>query len=736
MREGRKRRRFDLGRMALVLAALGVLGIVAAAVAYAQLGGTPLNDLFALGQGTGDSPAKVPIVQRAEPPLVATPLVPCGPGSHPEPGVDGRVPAGSAAAGSTATSRLSPIRAPRAASRSSATSTPHGHDCAYYDTTLLFPLNALNPGAGSAGVEVLDMSNPAHPTQTDTLTTLPMLSPHESLNLNPARACSRPSTATPRPSPDSSPSTTSTPTAATRCSSRSLPVARFGHESGFSSDGKTFYATSTALAGDHRDRRHRPQAPARAVWQGNVYSHGMTLSDDGNRAYIADPKGNLLILDTSQIQARVANPHAREISRLTWTSASIPQNAIPFTENGHPYLLEFDEYNAGDAVADRQPRHRRRRTDHRHLDETKPFVVSNLRLQIDQPADHAAATAAGDPGTSNAAQGYAAHYCNIPTRVNPKVVACSFIASGLRVFDISNLVKPKEIGYYVAPPQPRSENEYMASDFAMSKPAFVARAARDLVDRRHDRLLCAPRLGERLAPRGGREAAQEEVSQAQGLQAQQAPSPCGEARGPPLHGVAGELQPRGVAAHEAGGRALRDLPARSRRAGGVEAEARDDQEGMRWVGIDGDPSPGAGQSPALEARRGERRAEQAGAVEDVGDRSRAVVCGVGEAGVPTAVAVGLVPDRVAGGDQRADRGRRARRRIRTACDEARDAGGRGRRRREVGRGEAPGRRRGGRDGGGRDHDRARCDERDDPASTRLEGAHGALIDGPCRDRHS
>jgi len=53
------------------------------------------------------------------------------------------------------------------------------------------------------------------------------------------------------------------------------------------------------------------------------------------------------------------------------------------------------------------------------------------------------------------------------------VVACSFIASGLRVFDISDLLHPKEIAYYVAPTQPRAENEFMASDFAMSKPVIV-----------------------------------------------------------------------------------------------------------------------------------------------------------------------------------------------------------------------------------------------------------------------
>ena len=52
-------------------------------------------------------------------------------------------------------------------------------------------------------------------------------------------------------------------------------------------------------------------------------------------------------------------------------------------------------------------------------------------------------------------------------------MACSFIASGLRVFDISDLLHPKEIAYYVAPTQPRRRTASMASDFAMSQPAIV-----------------------------------------------------------------------------------------------------------------------------------------------------------------------------------------------------------------------------------------------------------------------
>jgi hypothetical protein len=349
----------------------------------------------------------------------------------------------------------------------------HRHECAYYDTTLLAPLNALNPGAGSKGVAVLDMSHPSHPVQTDTLTELPMISPHESLNVNQKRGL----IVAVNGNPATEPGLVAVYDAHADCrhpvfKSRGL-LARFGHESGFSADGKTFYATGTGAqditAIDVTDPAH-----PHAVWQGKEYSHGMSLSPDGKRAYIADPKaGNMLILDTSEIQARKANPHAREISRLTWKAASIPQNAIPFTENGKPYVLEFDEYTQATLNPNGDPD----AVGAGHIidisDERKPYVVANLRLKINQPAEHAAAKAAGDPGTSNPAQGYAAHYCGLPTLVNPKMVACSFIASGLRLFDITKLAHPREVGYYVAPPKPRSENGFMASDYAMSQPTFA-----------------------------------------------------------------------------------------------------------------------------------------------------------------------------------------------------------------------------------------------------------------------
>lgn len=433
-----------------------------------------VNDLGAIGQGLGQTPPRLPTAYPAEAPLLATPRAQCGPGSHPEPGVQGRVPAGSGDAGLWCNMALVAHQGTSGGFKSFRYVDQQGHVCAFYDTALLFPTNAINVMGTSLGVAVLDMSDPAHPVQTDTLTQVPMMTPHESLNLNVKRGL----LAAVNGNPSTEPGLVSIYDVHADCrhpvlDSTSL-VARFGHESGFSPDGNTFYATSTALPSITAVDVSDPKQP-HAIWQGGIVAHGMTLSDDGNRAYVADPiGGDMLILDTSQIQARKPHPQAREISRLGWKTASIPQNAIPFTENGHPYVLEFDKYTA----ATLNPNGSRDTVGAGRIidisNESKPLVIANLRLQVDQPADHHAA--GNDPGTFSPAQGYAAHYCNIPTRVDPKIVACSFIASGLRVFNISDILHPKEIAYFVAPTKPNTETGYTNSDYAMSQPAFdVAR---------------------------------------------------------------------------------------------------------------------------------------------------------------------------------------------------------------------------------------------------------------------
>jgi hypothetical protein len=306
---------------------------------------------------------------------------------------------------------------------------------------------------------------------TDTLTTLPMLSPHESLYLNAKRGL----LAADLGNPASYPGLMSIYDVSQDCRHPGLDAtyqaARFGHESAFSPDGRTFWITGGGegiAAVDVSD----PKRP-HTLWQGNEFSHGGSVSDDGDRFYAADSvDGDLTTLDVSQIQARKPDPVVSEASRLTWQRVTIPQNSAPMTIGGRHYLLEFDEFAFRfDTVtpADTVGAARIVNID----DEAHPRVVSNIRLQVNNPPYRAQAD--NDPGGiggQNQLVGYAAHYCGIPREVNPEIVACSFINSGLRVFNIQDPSRPREVAYFVSPPKASPVNGEEASDTAMSKPAF------------------------------------------------------------------------------------------------------------------------------------------------------------------------------------------------------------------------------------------------------------------------
>jgi hypothetical protein len=214
----------------------------------------------------------------------------------------------------------------------------------------------------------------------------------------------------------------------------------------------------------------------RQIWNGKDWgTHGMSVSDDGNRGYFA--AGALVIGDLSQVQARKPNPQVREISRLTWSNITIPQIPIPVTIKGKPYIVEVDEYSQdaqGGSVAANGPRVGAARIID-ISDETKPRVVSNIRLEVHQPENRD--KIADDYGAQSPVQGYAAHYCNVPRRVDPGIVACSMILSGLRVFDIRDPEHPKEIAYFMTPPSTISASGSPVIDeranWAMSQPAFA-----------------------------------------------------------------------------------------------------------------------------------------------------------------------------------------------------------------------------------------------------------------------
>ena len=343
-----------------------------------------------------------------------------------------------------------------------------GHECAYWDSTLLWPHNIPEQGAEGPGTYVMDMSNPAKPKVTDILRTPAFQSPHESVRLNTKRGL----LAADMGYPTWQPGFVDIFSVKNDCRHpelmSSIPMGILGHESGFAPDGKTFYVASlyghTLSAIDVTN----PRAPV-IIWSTGEYQpHGVSVSNDGKRLYIAENAFNegqgdfsgLTILDTSEVQKRVPNPDVPVISRLTWPQLSTPQNATPFTRNGHEYLLETDEFGSGKNVGAA-----------RIIDiqnEKRPFVVSNLRLAVNKGGT------TRDPGDDQPFQGYQAHYCSLPSRIDPNIVACSFIMSGLRVFDISDVHHPREIAYFNKPRIPGTHPflEQKAGAFAMSAPAY------------------------------------------------------------------------------------------------------------------------------------------------------------------------------------------------------------------------------------------------------------------------
>src|SRR5207237_618971 len=142
-----------------------------------------------------------------------------------------------------------------------------------------------------------------------------------------------------------------------------------------------------------------------------ILGHEGTFSPDGNTFWVSSTGGHT----------------------ITAPEVSNPQTAIPVTIGGHPYLVEVDEFARQVSSDPKMPVGAARIID--IADDAQPRVVSNIRLEANMPSNRGG-DERNDPGASSSLQGYAAHYCAVPSRVEPGVVACSFILSGMRLFQL------------------------------------------------------------------------------------------------------------------------------------------------------------------------------------------------------------------------------------------------------------------------------------------------------------
>ncbi len=441
----------------------------------------------------------------AQPAPLTVPIVKnCAPGDHPETALQGQVPAALRAAGFQGFNcnlQLVGQYTGEGGGWSSATFADRaGHVCAYYATSYpkSFMTGELIPRK-EPGVAVIDISDPAKPVRTVSLTTTAMMDAWESLRVNPRRqvlaANFGPGMVHGNAVIDfydlsgdcRHPQLLSSAEIGTGSDGGLKPAnAPVGHEGGFAPDGLTYYVGDTVNRTYHAvdvtdltkpkliaqfDLKDAPLTSK----SGNGTAHGLSISDDGNRAYFTsmafqtqadlsnpnyESSDGFYIVDTSEVQSRKPNAKIKLISSVRIKDGSLAQAILPIKIAGKSYLVFADE--GGSVIA---PGNESTSAVYREnvvaacrakmsafpmprifdiSDERNPKLVSKLMLETHDLA-HCNDILPDLAGVI--AFSYGSHYCSVDNRQNATALACSFFNSGIRVFDIRDPASPKEIAY-------------------------------------------------------------------------------------------------------------------------------------------------------------------------------------------------------------------------------------------------------------------------------------------------
>ena len=440
--------------------------LVTAAIAVMCLG------VSGLAAGDKKKPVDGPI------PLTVPKAV-CGPNDHPETGLQGQVPAALRASGFNGFNcnleLIGQSRGDGANWQTTQFAQGSHRICAYHGTSFS-TANRTN-----LGVPVIDITDARNPTPTAYLTTTSMLDPWESLKVNERRqllAADNAHNGGGGPEIDiydlsgdcRYPQLLSSIAVGKADGSTGTPAPVIGHEGSWAPDGLTYYGgdlrNSQYYAVDTTD----PTAPKLiTTWKPGISNvHGMSISDDGTRGYfvslgfnapadLADPTkpatNGLLIYDLSEIQARKPSPQAKLLGKVLWKDGSVAQHTIPVKIDGKPFVVFVDEGGAGGGTSAAQQAAACAAGMHPFplariidiSDEANPKVVSKLALEVHDPKN-CAAVQPDLVGLSIFT--YGSHYCSVDNKHHATTLACGYFNSGIRVFDIRDPLRPKEIAYY------------------------------------------------------------------------------------------------------------------------------------------------------------------------------------------------------------------------------------------------------------------------------------------------
>lgn len=451
--------------------------------------------------GGNDSNTLAGPTQNPAPPVVFSEIVPkptaCATGDQPETGLQGQVPAALRAAGfkgfNCNIGLVGQLQGEGGNWSSATFKDKAGNRCAYHSTGS--PTNfgtGASAGRQNPGVPVINITDPAKPVRTMSLTTKAMLDPWESLRVSHNRQLLVADNGTNSgggPEVDvydlsqdcRAPQLMSSIALTYSTGDPAAPEKPInGHEGAISPDGLTYYVGSLTSGLYHAVDITNPTRPKvvatfdmKASSPIGKIPHGLSISEDGNRIYVvaisslgalstanlADPKfaeNGFLVLDTTQVQARVPNPQIRLISATGFKDGSVAQLTIETKIGGKPYMVMVDEggsaglANAANAknacLVGLAPFPMARIYD--MADERNPKVISKFGLETHdrKNCDTVLPDIAGlDIFT------YGSHYCSVDNRQNATAMACSYFNSGIRVFDIRKPAEPKEIAYFNPP---------------------------------------------------------------------------------------------------------------------------------------------------------------------------------------------------------------------------------------------------------------------------------------------
>ncbi|GAA4667354.1 hypothetical protein GCM10023197_23270 [Gordonia humi] len=219
------------------------------------------------------------------------------------------------------------------------------------------------------------------------------------------------------------------------------PLPFTSHEGGFSPDGRTYWASGVFPGHLSAIDISNPAEP-RVIWQGlhSFLGHGFGITPDGNRMYISNMAG-VTVLDISSIQRRAAYPRVRHVAAYLWPDGQLNQHSIPVTIKGRPHIITADEGGSGGVKV---------------FDVSKvnsPKYAAQIKLEINLPEN--LDTNLRD-SMGNSVFSSNPHYCAADRPNDPTTLACSWESSGIRVFDIRDLSKIREIAYFNPPAQKNS----------------------------------------------------------------------------------------------------------------------------------------------------------------------------------------------------------------------------------------------------------------------------------------